>query len=148
MRKNYLLAVMLAYFVFGYGQGEVSVNFVEIKSKIENTNSENSYSKLLKRFNEFDPALSLQDYSLIYYGFSFQEKYLKGMMDENQLDNILKAKDYEKLIVECQKVIDENPVSLSANDKMGFALRKMSRPPADWLKYQKRYKKLKEAIIK
>src|SRR5205809_6725794 len=99
MRKKYFLLVILCQFSLVYGQGEVSVNFVDIKSKIENSESESSYSKLLKRFNEFDPKLSLQDYSLIYYGFSFQEKYLKSDTDEYQLENILKSKDYEKLIV-------------------------------------------------
>jgi hypothetical protein len=148
MKKNYLLAIILCHFTIVYGQDEVSVNFVDIKSKIENTESESSYSKLLKRFNDFDPSLSVQDYSLIYYGFSFQENYLKNMENEYQLENTLKAKDYEKLIIDCQKVLDENPVSLSANDKMGFALKRMNRPPAEWVKYQKRYKKLREAIIK
>src|SRR6478609_6307123 len=101
MRKNYLLAVVLCHFVMLYGQGEVSVNFVDIKSKIENSESASSYSKLLKRFNEFDSTLSLEDYSLLYYGFSFQENYLKTQVDEYDLESILKAQDYQKLIVEC-----------------------------------------------
>src|SRR5580765_7879997 len=105
MKKNYLLVIVLCHFAIVYGQGEVSVNFVDIKSKIENLESESSYSKLLKRFNEFDPALSLSDYALIYYGFSFQENYLKNQPDEYQLENILKTKDYEKLSIECQKVL-------------------------------------------
>src|SRR5882757_291677 len=99
MKKNYLLVIILCHFAIVYGQGEVSVNFVDIKAKIENPESASSYSKLLKRFNEFDPTLSAGDYSLIYYGFSFQENYLKNQTDEYQLESILKSKDYEKLMV-------------------------------------------------
>lgn len=148
MRKQYFLVFALSFFGLAYSQGEVSVNFVEVKSKIESSDSETSYSKLLSRFNEFDSSLSLQDYSLVYYGFSFQDKYLNSTVDEFQLENILKTRDYEKLLSECFKVLEQNPVSLSANEKAVLAMRKLHRPQTDWLKYQKRYKKLLEAVAK
>jgi 23S rRNA G2069 N7-methylase RlmK/C1962 C5-methylase RlmI len=39
----------------------------------------------------------------------------------------LKTNDYEKIIIECKQILDKNPVSLLANNKMGFALYKLKK---------------------
>ena len=44
--------------------------------------------------------------------------------------------------------MEENPVSLSANKKIGYALQKLKRPAQEWKKYQVRYKKLLDAIVR
>src|SRR5690606_19597476 len=141
MKNKVFTAIFLILFsVIAFAQEELNINFDEIKSKVENANSETYYPKLLKRFNEFDTTLSLEENSLIYYGFSFQENYLKNKPSEEQLETLSNNNEYERLMIECQKILEKNPVSLGANNKMGYALFKLGKPETEWKKYQKRYR--------
>jgi tetratricopeptide (TPR) repeat protein len=129
-----------------FAQEELNINFDEIKMKVENVNSETYYPKLIKRFNKFDATLTLEENSLIYYGFSFEENYLKNKPKEDQLTTLNNNKEYEKLIIECQKILEKNPVSLEGNNKLGYALFKLGKPETEWKKYQKRYRDFRKVI--
>ena len=147
MIKQLLTLIFLLLFNgISFAQQELNINFDEIKSKVENVNSETYYPKLLKRFNEFDTTLTLEENSLIYYGFSFQENYLKNKPKEDQLETLSNNKEYEKLVIECQNMLEKNPVSLEANNKMGYALFKLGKPETEWKKYQKRYREFRKVI--
>jgi len=146
MKKHIFLILTLSIFEFTFAQDEININFDEIKSKIENVNSENYYPKLLKRFNEFDKTLTLEENALIYYGFSFQEDYLKNMPREEQLKAFADNKDYENVVTEAQKILEKNPVSLTANNELGYALFKLGKPESEWKKYQKRYRDIRKVI--
>ena len=139
--------MMLCLFGSLFGQDELDIDFDKIKAEVNNQESDSFYPKLLKRFNDFDSTLTLQNYSLIYYGFSFQDNYLKNSPKEDKLDELLKSNDYEKVVLECQKILDSNPVSLLANNKMGFALFKLKKPESEWSKYQKRYRAIRKVIV-
>jgi tetratricopeptide (TPR) repeat protein len=130
-----------------FGQTGLDINYETIKATINDKESNSYYPKILERFNTFDSTLTLQDYSLIYYGFSFQNDYLKSKPDEKILNDLLKAIDYEKAVQQCQKILDSNPVSLLANNKMGFSLFKLNKPEADWKKYQNRYRMIRKVIV-
>lgn len=147
--QTYLIrGIFLFLFVqTGFAQEELTIDYKEIKAEIENENAASFYPKLLNRFNEFDTSLSLREYALIYYGFSFQEDYLKNQPDEKQLDILLEENDFESLVVECKKILNKNPVSLSANDKMGYALFKLGKPEKEWGNYQTRYRQIRNAIV-
>ena len=71
MRHCILILMILSFSSLIFGQSELDINYDTIKAKIEKPESDSYYPKLLKRFNEFDSTLTLQDYSLIYYKFSF-----------------------------------------------------------------------------
>ncbi|RZJ51915.1 MAG: DUF4919 domain-containing protein, partial [Flavobacterium sp.] len=129
------------------GQDQININFDEVESKIKNVNSSTYYPKLLERFKSFDNTLSLEEIVLIYYGFSFQENYLKNKPDEGQLDILSNNEEYEKLKIECEKILEKNPVSLVANNKMGFALFKLGKPESEWKNYQKRYRDFRKVIV-
>lgn len=146
MTKYAYLLIALCFFEISFGQNEINVNFDEIKLKVENVNSENYYPKLLKRFNKFDSTLSLEENMLIYYGFSFQKDYLNNKPTEEQLETLTNNEEYEKLKIECQKILNKNPVSLVANNKMGYALFKLGKPESEWKKYQKRYRDFRKVI--
>ena len=147
--KNKVFTVIFLLIFSGIciAQEELNINFDEIKKKVENFNSETYYPKLIKRFNEFDTTLTLQENSLIYFGFSFQENYLKNKPNEDQLKILSDNNEYEKLAIECQNILEKNPVSLEANNKMGFALFKLGKPETEWKKYQKRYRDLRKVIV-
>ena len=71
-----------------YSQDEMVINYDDIKSKIQDSKSANFYPKLLKRFNDFDSTLTNYEIALIYYGFSFQEDYLKNRPSEVNLNKL------------------------------------------------------------
>jgi hypothetical protein len=147
MTKYVFLLISLCFFEISFGQDQIIVNFDEIKSKVENVNSESYYPKLLQRFNEFDSTLSFEDNTLLYYGFSFQKDYLNNKPSEDKLEDFTKNKKYEEMRIECQKILNKNPVSLVANDKMGYALFKLGKPESEWKKYQKRYRDFRKVIV-
>jgi len=147
MRKKTFLIITICLFQISYAQDEIHINFNEIKQKVENVNSESYYPKLLKRFNDFDSTLTLEENALIYYGFSFQDDYIKNKPKEEKLKFFDNTKEYEKLKIECQKILDKNPVSLEANNKMGFALFKLGKAEIEWKKYQKRFRDLRKVIV-
>ena len=149
MKNKVFTAIFLLIFSrISFAQEELNINFDEIKMKVENFNSETYYPKLLKRFNEFDTTLTLEENSLIYYGFSFQENYLKNKPNEDKLKILSNNNEYEKLVLQCQNILEKNPVSLEANNKMGFALFKLGKPETEWKKYQKRYRDLRKVIVR
>ena len=58
-----------------------------------------------------------------------------------------KAKDYKAIVKECEKILKLNPVSLKANNEMGYALYKLEKPEAEWKKYQNRYRAIRKVIV-
>ncbi|MDP4185331.1 MAG: DUF4919 domain-containing protein [Bacteroidota bacterium] len=146
--KSYLLTlVIFCFFGTAFGQKELETNYDTIKAKIENPKSDFYYKKLIKRYNDFDSTLTTQEYSLIYYGFSFQKDYIVNQPSEISLNKLLKSNDYEKIVAECIKILDKNPVSLLANNEMGYALYKLNKPESEWGKYQKRFRAIRKAIV-
>ena len=146
--RHYILAFIISCF-FGtvFGQDELVINYESIQELISNKEGESYYPNLLKRFNEFDSTLTLKDYSLIYYGFSFQDDYLNNQPTETNLKEFLKTNDYEKIVSECLNILDKNPVSLLATNKMGYALFKLKKPEKEWKKYQNRYRAIRKVIV-
>lgn len=146
MKKFALLLSLLSMITFVRAQEGLKIDFSEIKAKVEDRNSSTYYPKLLQRFNDFDSTLTIEDYALIYYGFSFQDAYLKNQPDERVLNTLQKDKNYDGLILESKKILAVNPVSLTANDCMTYALLKTSRPEIEWKKYQDRFRAIRKVI--
>ena len=146
MKRYVLFLLVLFLFEISFAQDEIRINFDEIKSKVENVNSESYYPKLLKRFNEFDNTLTVEENALIYYGFSFQEDYLKNQPREEQLITFAKNNDYESVVKEALKILKKNPVSLRGNDELAYALYKLGKPESEWKKYQKRFRDIRKVI--
>ena len=128
-----------------FGQ-DLKIDYSEIKAKVEDKNSSTYYPKLLQRFNDFDSTLTTEDYALIYYGFSFQDAYLKNQPDERALNKLQKEGNYEGLILESKKILAVNPVSLTANDCLTYVLLKTGHPETEWKKYQDRFRAIRRVI--
>jgi|SRR5690606_33323540 len=144
--RTFLLLIFISVFSQTKAQYELKINYSEIKEKIENPNSPNYYPKLLKRYNDFD-ELKLEEYALIYYGFTFQERYLKNQPEENEFSRLEKDEKFEELISACEKYLSINPVSLKANELMAYSLYKLNKPEAEWRKFQDRYRALRKVIV-
>ena len=147
MKRNFIALLFIFISTIIFGQNKLEINYESIKTTIENSESEYYYPKLLKRFNEFDSKLTNEEYALIYYGFSFQKDYLKNKPDDKNLSKLSKANDYEAIVKECENILKKNPVSLKANNEMGYALYKLGKPEAEWEKYQNRYRAIRKVIV-
>lgn len=145
--RTILLLIFITICFQTKAQDELIINYSEIKEKIENPNSSNYYPNLLKRFNDFDKELKLEEFALIYYGFSFQDDYLKSQLGEMELSKLMENGKYDELISACEKYLTINPVSLKANDLMAYSLYKQNRPESEWKKYQDRYRALRKVIV-
>ena len=142
------IGILILLFItqFVAGQETLVVDYSQIKKNIENRNSQFYYPTLLDRFNTFDNTLTSEDYMHIYYGFVYQDTYIKNRPDETILSKLMESEDYEKLIVECEKMLLVNPVSLKANDFMAYALFETGKPETEWQKYQNRYRAIRRVI--
>ncbi|MEN5231869.1 DUF4919 domain-containing protein [Sphingobacterium faecium] len=146
MKKLLILAFILSMSILLKAQEGLKIDYSEIKAKVEDKNSSTYYPILLQRFNDFDSTLTIDDYALIYYGFSFQDAYLKNQPDENALNRLQKEENYEGLILEAKKILSVNPVSLKANDCLIDALQETGRPETEWKKYQNRFRAIRRVI--
>jgi tetratricopeptide (TPR) repeat protein len=146
--KKLLLGILLTFILStSQGQDQLKIEYEAIKQVVSDQANEYYYPKLLNRYNEFDPSLTLQEYALLYYGFAFQEAYLKNQLNETKLTHLEKQQDYTAVIEECEKILALDPVSLKANNSMGRALYKLGKPEFDWKKYQTRYRTLRKVIV-
>ena len=125
---------------------ELNINYEEIKSKIEDSNSATYYPLLLERYRNFDPSLTLDEYALLYYGFSFQEEYLKNQVAEMYLDQLIRAERYEEALSEGLQLLDKDPVSLKINFNTIYAMDQAGYPEEEYLPYLKRYWMIQKVI--
>jgi len=143
-----LLIILLSATTFAQGDfKQVKVDMDSIKKQVASEKSDYYYPNLLKRYNEFDPNLTNYEYRLIYYGFVFQDDYIKNQPDEYKMLELAKNKEYEKVITECRKILKKNPVSLRANNQLGYAILKTEKEKGEWEKYRNRYYALRKAIM-
>lgn len=146
MRKTVILILCLNIFSISQAQDILDINYSEMEKEINDENSESYYPKLLQRYNDFDSTLTIWEYALVYYGFSFHENYMKAQSADKDIKKIANEEDYEKTITVCEQVLKINPVSLDANNEIGYALFKLGKPESEWKKYQTRYRAIRKVI--
>lgn len=109
--KNALLLINLFLLpTYLSSQEKIDVNYSIIKEYVHNHPDE--YALLTERFEANDSLLTLKDYALIYYGYSFTPLYRGSINDWKDLSTLMKEKKSEEayeLVKECRK---NNPVSL------------------------------------
>ncbi len=150
MESKYVHLLIMLVSTTTFAQSDfqrVKVDMDSVEKQVTSEKNDYYYPKLLKRYNEFDPNLTNDEYRLIYYGFVFQDDYIKNEPDEDTMLELAKNKEYEKLITECRKILKKNPVSLRANNELGYALFKTKKEQGEWEKYRNRYYALRKAIM-
>lgn len=144
--KKSIYVLLLACISISVQSQRLHIDYSEIKKQISEPESEYFYPTLLERYNQFDSTLTTYEYALIYYGFSFQDDYIKNKPDEKFMKEAAETDSYEEVIEECLKILKKNPVSLDANNEIGYALFKQGKPDEEWQKYQKRYRAFRKVI--
>lgn len=108
----FLLIFLVNAVVFSQKIGKV--DFDEIKAKCFGKNASFPYENLSKRLLDLDTTLSPEEYSMVYYGVVFTEKY--APYDESKLNDqfyeLYKKQEYKKAIPIGQEILKENPVNL------------------------------------
>jgi tetratricopeptide (TPR) repeat protein len=146
--KNLLLTfILFGYIHLSFGQNELDISYDSIKAQIENKDSDSYYPKLLEKYQSFDSSLTLYDYALIYYGFTFQKDYIINKPNEETLKKAIESENFKDAVKECELILNKNPVSLLAINYLGFALFKLKEPESAWRKYQDRYRTLRKVIV-
>ncbi|WP_163320832.1 DUF4919 domain-containing protein [Dysgonomonas sp. 520] len=125
----------------------LDIDYAEIKEIISDPENDFFYPALLKKYNDFDSTFTMMEYAIVYYGFSFQDDYIKNMPDETRLNQLARTEDFQKIIEECDRILAKNPVSLNANLQISYALFKQGKPEQEWRKYQQRYRGIRNAIV-
>ena len=109
--KKALLPILLFLFpICLFSQENIDVDYSNIKEYIQK--QPGGYAQLTERFEINDSLLTLNDYALIYYGYSFTSKY-KGSMDIWQdVDSLMEEKRMEEAYEQVKEYRKANPVSL------------------------------------
>jgi hypothetical protein len=146
---NYsILPLLFALFVIGVPVSAQlgPVDMAGIKAQVSDSGSVYFYPKLLKRYVELDTTLTELEYRLVYYGYAFQENYVRNEPDLTRLGELVKAGDHKGVIREAAAVLKKNPFVLQANNAMGYALFSTEKEKGEWTKYRDRYFALRRTI--
>jgi len=124
------------------------VNRAEIEKMVSDKAASTYYPKLLQRFETDDPALTDEEYRLLYYGFVFQKEY-SGYPDLNQknINEAIEKEKYDDAVTLCDAVLSRYPINLFANYNKGLALFSKNREDSTFKKYINRYGRLINAIV-
>src|SRR5689334_1120719 len=112
--KTLLTIIFLTLAVSGIAQekpASIPVNYDSVKAAVTNAEKDTYYPKLLKRFNQFDTSLTLNDYRLLYYGFAFDGGYAPYQDNgTSEIVPLVKDRRYDKALDVCDKILLTNPV--------------------------------------
>ncbi|MCD6659752.1 MAG: DUF4919 domain-containing protein [Lentimicrobium sp.] len=147
MTRQLWILLFTIFPILTYSQNDLDINYDEIKQIVNNPESEYYYPKLLERYNNFDTTLTHHEFSLIYYGFSFQDEYLVNQPSETDLLKLWKNDEEEKLIEQCEKILERNPVSLRAISYLSRAKHSIGLPEKEWRPYLDRYWAFRKVIV-
>ena len=121
--------------IFDYG---------ELKSLAER---DSVYLPLVERFAAGDTTLTLEDMSLLYYGFAYRPGY-KGSMDAvaSPVTQLMKEGKFRDAWEQGQAYLKDNPVSLTTLERMLAAGNQLSMSWEELTPYAKRMAKLLHVI--
>ena len=103
------------------------LNLDKIKEAVSDTNSDFSYSSLIKKFNIDPGALNIAQGTVIYYGKLFTEGYkpYKINFDEIEFTKLIAKKKYKRAIPKGEEIIKSDPVNLETLSKLFICYRKV-----------------------
>lgn len=149
MKKLVVLFFWLSAISMSWGQFISKVDFDQIKKEIKDSASTFYYPRLKQKMLNQDSSLSVQEYHHLYYGNVFQRYYQPYGISHHKksLTEAYKLKDYEKVVVLGQEVLEENPVDLEVLLKMSIACLKLEEEDQKHF-YANHYYSFLEAIYK
>jgi len=148
--KTLLTIISLILAVSGIAQEKpiiTPVNYDSVQAAVTNAEKDTYYPKLLKRFNQFDTSLTLNDYRLLYYGFAFEAGYAPYYDNgTREIVPLIKDRRYDKALEVCDKILSTNPASISTNSYKSFVLMNMAENDSS-RRYAIRVRNLINAIL-
>ena len=110
-----ITAVLLCIFLIQTGSAQNDKpDFKKIEAAIKDKNSPLFYSALMKRYNDNDTTLTLEEWRYLYYGFSCQDNYSPyGKPSvQDDLSKAIKAEETSKVIELEKMALAEYPFNL------------------------------------
>lgn len=108
----------------------VTPNLEEIRSQVTDPSSPWYYPKLMKRYEQNETVMNLEDYRHLYYGYLFQEDFNPYRHNEASTKNeslYYKTKhtraELDSIISYAETSLDDNPFDLSQMNFLIYALR-------------------------
>lgn len=130
MRLKLLLLAFLSIVAcnLAMAQEVEAPNYMEIRSGMNNPNSDTYYPRLMDRYMRQDTTLTLQQYRTLYYGFTLQEDFVPYQAERDELLKVRSqiAKDpKDKVLVSralnmALSAYRDNPFSLLAIQTIAF----------------------------
>ncbi len=120
----------------------------EISRLVGDSSSASYYPKLLERYNAFDPTLTREEYSLLYYGFAFQPDYIKAEFAEmgSYLKSMIAGGGLLDALAECDRLLGLSPVSMELNRIRSYLGFKLRRPAVEVQNYMSRFVALLDVV--
>lgn len=130
MRNIITVSLLLISITTGYAQRLpiVAPNYSYIKSEIKNSNSKYYYPKLFQRYLANDTTLNIDDYRVLYYGFTYQKAYKPyGNPSQDAIlaryaekDKLSKA-DCDTILLYAGQLVDQYPFDIHWINRMAYA---------------------------
>ena len=132
------LIALTALFVAIFTAGAQQMDYKTIKEVVEN--EKEYYNDILNIYLNGDPMIRVDDYALVYYGYTFTPQY-KGAGDNNEeaLKNYAASGDMLKQYETAKKILEYNPVSLNALFYAWRAADSLIKPEEETQSYLKKY---------
>lgn len=130
MRLKSLLIYIVVFMCYGMAVAQEvdAPNYKEIRSGMNNPNSEMFYPRLMDRYLKQDTTLTLQQYRTLYYGFTLQDDFVPYQAEREELlehrSQITKNPKDKVLVTRALNVAlrsyRDNPFSLLAIQTIAF----------------------------
>ncbi|TAE67003.1 MAG: DUF4919 domain-containing protein [Bacteroidetes bacterium] len=132
LSKNYFFYFFILIFfqnIHLHSQTVQGVSYDLIKQMTQEKNGVYEYNTLLKRFQNADTTLLEMDCLMLYYGSVYQKNYhpYKHITWEDSLGRLTDAKNAPKALQMMDKILEENPVSLTAHIEGAYTFHAIGR---------------------
>jgi hypothetical protein len=153
--KKITLLFLLLFCSIGFTQNDSfkKPNYSEIEKKIKLKDSKFYYPKLIKKYYQSDPSLSLEEKRVLYYGFIYSPKYSpygsREFTDKITAifkNNYISEEDYEKIIEYSDILLEKNPFNINAINYKLYACKQIQNS-SDVIKASVKLQIINDAIL-
>jgi hypothetical protein len=143
---KFILLIALVCTSFFAGAQQIGTYTLEdIGKQVSEPTGKYYYANLLQSFNN-DANLDADALTMLYYGYSTQEAYkpYESWLLEKELIELDPGKEPEKTISVAESLLQKNPVSLLAHNRLYWAYRTSDKSRAE--KHKAKFEKLAKAV--
>lgn len=148
LRKQLLLGVLVLLLSFS-AQGQqfnYHRDFKQLLALSQDSNSRLYYPHLLRRFQQNDSTLTDAELLALQIGHTAHQNYYpyKTLAEERHIRQLIQVEKYEEALTACNKLLQKNPLNLTALIEKSIASRQLGYSPGVSLH---QYLKLVSAIL-